>query len=199
MMMFLSALFSNKTMNKYLIVGLGNPDRKYVDTRHNVGFEMLDALASYNDIKVNKIKCRALIGEGKIAGNSVVLAKPQTYMNLSGESVRELCNYFKIDTKNVVVMYDDISLDVGKIRIRPKGSAGGHNGMKNIIYHLKSDDFPRVRFGIGGPGERDLADYVLSKFSKDEIALLTESAKAVPDIVERIVRGDLNSAMNRYN
>ena len=125
-------------MEKFLVVGLGNPDKKYVNTRHNVGFEMIDVLATYANIKVNKVKCKALIGEGRIGGASVILAKPQTYMNLSGESVMELCNYFKIPFENIIVMYDDISLDVGKIRIRQKGSAGGHNGMKNIIYHIQS-------------------------------------------------------------
>jgi len=185
-------------MDKYLIVGLGNPDRKYVNTRHNVGFEMLDTLASYYNIKVNKAKCKAVIGEGKINGTSVVLAKPQTYMNLSGESVRELCNYFKILPQNVIVMYDDISLDVGKIRIRQKGSAGGHNGMKNIIYHLQTEEFPRVRFGIGEP-TFDLVDYVLSKFSKDETKLLIESAKCVPDIISLIIKNDISKAMTLYN
>ena len=185
-------------MEKFLIVGLGNPDKKYVNTRHNVGFEMIDVLASYANIKVNKVKCKALIGEGRIGGNSVILAKPQTYMNLSGESVMELSNYFKIPAENIVVMYDDISLDVGKIRIRQKGSAGGHNGMKNIIYHLQNDDFPRVRFGIGAP-MGDLADYVLSNFSKDETKLLIESAKNVPDIIELIINGNILKAMNKYN
>lgn len=197
MTMSLSAQFLTD-MDKFLIVGLGNPDKKYLNTRHNVGFDMLDTLASYNDIKVNKVKCKALIGEGRIKGHPVVLAKPQTYMNLSGESVLELCNYFKIDSKNVVVMYDDISLETGKIRIRPKGSAGGHNGMKNIIYHLRTEEFPRIRFGIGEP-VGDLADYVLSKFSKQETELLIESAKSVPDIVEIILNDDISKAMNKYN
>lgn len=185
-------------MEKFLIVGLGNPDKKYVNTRHNVGFEMIDVLASYANIKVNKVKCRALIGEGRIGGAPVILAKPQTYMNLSGESVTELCNYFKIPIENIVVMYDDISLDVGKIRIRQKGSAGGHNGMKNIIYHLQSDEFPRVRFGIGEPSG-DLSNYVLSNFSKDETKILIECAKNVPDIIELIIEGNILKAMNKYN
>jgi len=185
-------------MEKFLVVGLGNPDKKYINTRHNVGFEMLDVLASYANIKVNKVKCKALIGEGRVGGAPVILAKPQTYMNLSGESVRELCSYFKIPVENVIVMYDDISIGVGKIRIRQKGSAGGHNGMKNIIYHLQSDEFPRVRFGIGEP-VGDLADYVLSNFSKDETKTLIESAKNVPDIIELIVKGDILKAMNKYN
>ncbi len=185
-------------MDKFLIVGLGNPDKKYINTRHNVGFEMVDVLASYASIKVNKVKCKALIGEGRMGGCPVILAKPQTYMNLSGESVMELCNYFKIPAENVIVMYDDISLEVGKIRIRQKGSAGGHNGMKNIIFHLQSDEFPRVRFGIGAP-LGDLADYVLSNFSKDETKVLIESAKNVPDIIELIIKGDILKAMNKYN
>ena len=185
-------------MEKYIIVGLGNPDRKYINTRHNVGFEMVDVLALYLNIKINKLKCRALVGEGKIGAISVILAKPQTYMNLSGESVQELCDYFKVPAENVIVMYDDISLDVGKIRIRQKGSAGGHNGMKNIIYHLKSEDFPRVRFGIGAP-VGDLANYVLSNFSKDETKVLIECSKNVPDIIETIVNGDISKAMSKYN
>lgn len=185
-------------MDRFLIAGLGNPDKKYLNTRHNVGFEMLDTLASYNSIKVSKLKCKALIGEGRIGGVPVVLAKPQTYMNLSGESIIELCNYFKIPTCNIVVMYDDISLETGKIRIRSKGSAGGHNGMKNIIYHLQTDNFPRVRFGIGQP-EGDLADYVLSKFSEPEVKLLIEAAKCVPDIIELILDGNISKAMNKYN
>lgn len=197
-MMILQSVKFLINMEKFLIVGLGNPDKKYVNTRHNVGFEMIDVLASYANIKVNKVKCKALIGEGRIGGVPVILAKPQTYMNLSGESVMELCNYFKIPVENIVVMYDDISLDVGKIRIRQKGSAGGHNGMKNIIYHLQSDEFPRVRFGIGEPSG-DLADYVLSNFSKDETKILIECAKNVPDITELIIKGNILKAMNKYN
>lgn len=185
-------------MEKFLIVGLGNPEKKYINTRHNVGFEMLDVLASYFNTKVNKIKCKALIGEGRIGGCPVIFAKPQTYMNLSGESVIELCNYFKVPAENVIVIYDDISLEIGKIRIRERGSAGGHNGMKNIIFHLQTDNFPRVRFGIGQPvGE--LANYVLSNFSKEETKVLIESAKNVPDIIELIVNGDILKAMNKYN
>ena len=197
-MMILQSVIFLYNMEKFLVVGLGNPDKKYLNTRHNVGFEMVDVLASYFNIKVNKVKCKALIGEGRIEGSSVILAKPQTYMNLSGESVMELCNYFKIPFENVIVMYDDISLDVGRIRIRQKGSAGGHNGMKNIIYHLQTDDFTRVRFGIGQP-VGDLSNYVLSNFSKDETKLLIESAKNVPEIIELIISGDILKAMNKYN
>lgn len=197
-MTFQSALFSTENMERYLVAGLGNPDRKYVNTRHNVGFEMIDTLAACCSVKVNKAKCRAAIAECKIGGVPVILAKPLTYMNLSGESLRDLCAYFKIPAENIVVMYDDMSLEVGKIRIRQKGSAGGHNGMKNIIYHLKTDEIARVRFGIGKP-LGDPADYVLSKFPPSDIKLLTEAAKSVPDIVELIVSGKVSEAMNKYN
>lgn len=185
-------------MKKWLIVGLGNPDKKYINTRHNVGFEIIDTLASFYNIKVNKVRFKALLGEGIIGKNRVILAKPQTYMNLSGESVRDICDYFNILPENIVVLYDDISLDIGKIRIRKSGSAGGHNGMKNIIYHLYTEDFPRVRFGIGTP-TGDLADYVLSKFSKSETEKLVEAAKCSPDILELILNGDILKAMNKYN
>lgn len=189
---------SSTDMEKYLIVGLGNPDKKYLNTRHNVGFEMLDILALSAGIKVNKVKCNALMGEGRINGKPVVLAKPQTYMNLSGESVLGLSKYYNIKPQNVIVMYDDVSLETGKIRIRPKGSAGGHNGMKNIIYHLQTDEFPRIRFGIGSPAG-DLADYVLSKFSKQETDILIDSGKNVPDIVDLILEGNISTAMNKFN
>ena len=182
----------------FVIVGLGNPGTKYENTRHNVGFMAIDALAEKYGISINEKKHKALCGTGVIEGIKVLLVKPQTYMNLSGESVRELCSYFKIPVDNIIVMYDDISIGVGKIRIRQKGSAGGHNGMKNIIYHLQSDEFPRVRFGIGEP-VGDLADYVLSNFSKDETKTLIESAKNVPDFIELIIKGDILKAMNKYN
>ena len=183
----------------FIIVGLGNPTREYEGTRHNVGFEVIDALADKYNISVTERKSRAFCGKGIIAGQKVVLVKPQTYMNLSGESVRGLVDFYKIDVETeLIVIFDDISLDVGQIRIRAKGSAGGHNGMKNIIYHLQSDEFPRVRFGIGTPvGE--LANYVLSNFSKEETKVLIESARNVPDIIEYIVNGDILKAMNKYN
>lgn len=181
-----------------MIVGLGNPDRKYLNTRHNVGFEMVDVIASYYDIKIRKVKCKALIGEGRIDGVPVVLAKPQTYMNLSGESVRELCAYYRADANRLAVIYDDVSLDTGRIRIRTKGSAGGHNGMKNIILQLKTDAFLRVRVGIG-QNDSDLAEYVLGTFSPEEVQVLVESAKKMPDIAKLLVHGDAAAAMNKYN
>ena len=152
----------------YLIAGLGNPGREYVGTRHNIGFEAADALCSKFDIKFNKEKFRAVFGSGTIAGEKVIVAKPQTYMNLSGESIRELAEWYKIDSENIIIMYDDISLPVGKLRIREKGSAGGHNGIKNIIYQLKTDVFPRIKIGMGMPQnpEYDIKDYVFGHFSK---------------------------------
>ncbi len=192
------ARFSSKIKEPYLIAGLGNPGKKYLDTRHNIGFDMLDTVASFNSIKVSKIKFKALIGEGKIGGENVVLVKPQTFMNLSGESIREIAAYYKIPPDKIIIIYDDVSLEVGRVRIRPKGSAGGHNGMKNIIFQLKTDEFPRVRIGIGQPSA-ELIDYVLGKFSKEEVKTLIELAKQMPEIIETIIKSGIDDAMNRYN
>lgn len=197
--MFRSAHFLIKdNCKKYLIVGLGNPGKKYIDTRHNIGFEMLSSIASYYDIKVKKLKCKAIIGEGKIGEKRVILAMPQTYMNLSGESVKSLMEYYNIPKENLIVISDDISLPVGKFRIRPKGSAGGHNGLKNIIYHLNSDEFIRVKVGVGQP-DGELIDYVLGKFSKNDIKILTENAKQMPEIINMIINHDVSKAMNDFN
>ena len=198
--MFRSAHFSINKNNpeRYLVVGLGNPGKKYVDTRHNIGFEMISSISAYYDIKVKKIKCKAIIGEGKIGEKSIVLAMPQTYMNLSGESVKGLMEYYKIPKERLIVISDDISLPVGKVRIRPKGSAGGHNGLKNIIYHLNSDEFTRVKVGVGEP-QGDVADYVLDKFSKSDIKILTDIAKQMPDLIDIIINQDVSKAMNKYN
>lgn len=195
--MLLSARFSTDK-DRVLIAGLGNPGDKYVNTRHNVGFQMVEAIGCYYDIKIKKLKCRALIGEGKIGGKSVVLAKPQTYMNLSGESIGALAAYYKIKPENVIVIYDDISLETAKLRIRSKGSAGGHNGMKNIILHLKTEQFPRIRVGIGKP-DCDLADYVLQDFSKADVNALVEVAKKMPDIVCDLLTNGIVHTMNMYN
>jgi len=183
---------------KYLIVGLGNPGKKYIDTRHNIGFDIIDVIAAYFGAKVTKLKCKALVGECKINDFNIILAKPQTYMNLSGESVSALAAYYKIQPENIIVIYDDISLNTGKVRIRPKGSAGGHNGMKNIIYFLNTDEFPRIRIGIGEP-DCELIDYVLQKFSKQEIAVLTELAKIMPDLIITLLENGIPTAMNKFN
>jgi len=155
--------------NMIVIAGLGNPGKEYDKTKHNVGFWVIDQLAKQYNIDVTKFKHKALIGDGVIAGKKVLLVKPQTYMNLSGESIRELVDYYKADPENeLIVIYDDINLAPGKLRIRARGSAGGHNGIKNIIAHLGSQDFYRIRIGAGEkPKGQDLADYVLSRFNRD--------------------------------
>lgn len=184
----------------YVIVGLGNPGKKYDVSRHNIGFEVVDEFARSNSIKMNKSKFKAIIGEGNVFGEKVVLVKPQTYMNLSGESVMSIMKFYNLEIENLIVVYDDIDLDVGKLRIRKKGSGGSHNGMKNIIYLLKKDSFPRVRIGVGKPpAGRDLADYVLSHFKKDEQEILIPVVKDAVSAIETIIKDDLDLAMNRYN
>lgn len=185
----------------YIIVGLGNPGRQYAHTRHNVGFDTIDELADRYHISVDTKKHKALYGKGMIEGNRVILAKPQTFMNLSGESVRELIDFYKIDeTKELIVIYDDISLEPGQLRLRTKGSAGGHNGIKNIIAHLGGQEFKRVKVGIGEkPRGYDLADYVLSHFSKEEKEHIEEALKRAREAVVKILEGDMDAAMNEYN
>ena len=185
----------------FIIAGLGNPTKQYEGTRHNVGFEVIDRISEKYNIDVDAKKHRALIGKGIIQGHKVILAKPQTYMNLSGESVRSLLDYYKVDEEHeLIVIYDDISLDVGQLRIRAKGSAGGHNGMKNIIAHLGSQVFPRIKVGVGEkPAKYDLADYVLGHFSKGEAKLMDEGYDHAVHAVELIVSGQINEAMNEYN
>ena len=185
----------------YLVVGLGNPGRDYVGTRHNIGFEAADAICAKYDIKLNKEKFRAVFGEGYIGGDKVIVTKPQTFMNLSGESVREIRDWYKIEDENIIVIYDDISLPIGKLRIREKGSAGGHNGIKNIIYQIGTDIFPRIKIGIGAPehSDYDIKDYVLGRFSDEEVKILIQSViRAAEAVEELIVRGS-KSAMNKFN
>lgn len=183
-----------------IIVGLGNPDAKYNGTRHNIGFSAIVGISDATGIKVNEKKHKAIIGKGMLGGEKVILAMPQTYMNLSGESVREIMDYYKCDPDDVLVIYDDIALDVGKLRIREKGSAGGHNGIKNIIQHLGTDAFPRIRIGVGEkPAKMDLADYVLGRFDKDELPVMREAIEKVVAAAELIVAGEVSTAMNRYN
>ncbi len=183
-----------------IIVGLGNPTREYEGTRHNVGFSVIYALSDKYNINVDTKKHKALIGKGIIEGEKVILAMPQTYMNLSGESVRELIDYYKCDNEDVIVIYDDISLDVGKLRLRAKGSAGGHNGIKNIIAHLGTQEFPRIKVGVGEkPSRMDLADYVLGRFSKEEQPVIRESANKACEAVALMIREDIATAMNKFN
>ncbi len=185
----------------YIIAGLGNPGKKYVGTRHNMGFEALDAVAAKYDIAIKKAKFNALYGEGTIEGEKVVLVKPQTFMNLSGESIREFKSWYKTDDSKIIIIYDDVSLPVGKMRIRPKGSAGGHNGMKSIIYQLGSENFPRIKIGVGSPDnpDYDLADYVLGKFTKAEVKELIRKAIDAADAVGEIIKNGIEKAMTKYN
>jgi len=185
----------------FLIVGLGNPGKDYANTRHNIGFDVIDKLAEAENIGVLEKKHKALFGKGYIGGQKVILAKPQTYMNLSGESIRELIDYYKIDEKEeLIVISDDISLEPGQLRVRKKGSAGGHNGLKNIIQHLGHDTFARVRMGVGEkPKGYDLADYVLGHFSKDEQKVMEEAVKSATDAIRTIIMEDIDAAMNRFN
>ena len=185
----------------YIIIGLGNPTAQYEGTRHNVGFDVIDRLAEKYNIAVDTKKHRAYIGKGMIDGQKVILAKPQTYMNLSGESVRELAEYYKVDPEQeILVIYDDISLDVGQLRIRKKGSAGGHNGIKNIIAHLGTQVFPRIKVGVGEkPKNYDLADYVLGHFSKAEREQIEAGYDRAAEAVRLILAGETDAAMNQYN
>ncbi len=184
----------------YLIAGLGNPSRTYEGTRHNIGFTMIDAIGNKFGIDVTTKKHKALVGRGMIDGMRVILAKPQTYMNLSGESIREITDFYKIEPENIIIIYDDISLDVGQLRIRKKGSAGGHNGVKNIIAHLGTQEFPRIKVGIGNKPEGwDLADYVLSKYTKAEQEALEEASEGVIGAVKLMLADDIEAAMNKYN
>ena len=183
----------------YIIVGLGNPGKKYENTRHNMGFIAVDLLAEKYGIKVDKIKFKALVGEGRIAGQKVLLVKPQTYMNLSGQSVMEVMNFYKEDIENLIVIYDDIDIPTGTIRLRKKGSAGTHNGMRNIVYLLQEDGFPRIRVGIGSESKVDLIHYVTSGVTKKEKDLLEDALTRAADAAACIVEKGIETAMNEYN
>ncbi len=186
---------------EYLLVGLGNPDRKYENTRHNCGWLALDYIAGKLGCKVNKIKFKSFVGEAAIGGKKVLLMKPTTYMNNSGQAVVEAMNFYKIKPENVIVIFDDISLDVGKMRIRQKGSDGGQKGMRSIIYLSGSDAFPRIKIGIGAkPNPNwDLADWVLSKFTDDERKTLDAMFDNAYSAVELMLDGKIDRAMNLYN
>ena len=185
----------------FIIAGLGNPGKEYEGTRHNAGFDVIDALADKYNISVNERKGRAFCGKGIIAGQKVLLVKPQTYMNLSGESIRSLIDFYKPDPEEeFLVIFDDVSLDVGQIRIRKKGSAGGHNGIKSIISHLGTQNFMRIKVGVGEkPKEYDLADYVLGHFSKADKEGMQEVYRQAAEAVEQILIGDIEGAMNCFN
>ncbi len=185
----------------FMIAGLGNPGREYANTRHNIGFDVIDKLAEAEKISVLEKRHKAIIGKGYVAGQKVILIKPQTYMNLSGESLREIADYYKVDTASeLIVICDDVSLDVGQVRIRKKGSAGGHNGLKSIIAHLGHDQFMRVKMGVGEkPSGYDLADYVLGHFTGGERKTMDEAAARSVEAIRMMVAGDVDGAMNQYN
>lgn len=184
----------------YLIAGLGNPTKEYDKTRHNVGFSVLDVLADKYGIDVSERKHRAYCGKGIIEGQKVLLVKPQTFMNLSGESLRSAVDYYKIAPEDIIVIYDDISLEPGQLRIRQKGSAGGHNGIKNIITQLGTQEFPRIKVGVGAkPPRMDLADYVLSRFSKGEQELMDAAFREAAEAAVMMMTDGAERAMNHYN
>lgn len=197
---FNKCIIERQEIEMYIIAGLGNPGEKYDGTRHNAGFSVIDELADKYNISVDTLKHKGLIGKGTIGGEKVILVKPLTYMNESGQCIREVLDYYKADIDDLIVIFDDISLEPGKLRIRPKGSAGGHNGIKSIIAHLGSDSFKRVKFGVGSkPAGWDLADWVLARFPKQEEPLLSESRNKACDAVECILTQGVGSAMNKYN
>lgn len=182
----------------FLIVGLGNPGKEYEKTRHNVGFDAVDIIAKEYNIDINRIKFKGVYGDGKIGDEKVMLLKPATYMNLSGESVLEVAQFYKIPSENIIIIYDDISLEVGRMRIRRKGSAGGHNGIKSIIQNLSSDEFPRIKVGVGEP-KVDLVKHVLGRFMDEDRDKIEEVFKAVTKAVECIVNNGVDTAMNQFN
>lgn len=185
----------------YMIFGLGNPGKKYEFTRHNTGFLCVDLYAEQHGFKIDRLKFKSLIGETKINGKRCLFLKPQTFMNLSGEAVRDAAAFYKIPPDRIIVIFDDISLDVGKMRIRRKGSDGGHNGIKNIIYHLSSDLFPRIKIGIGAKPhpDYDLADWVMTPFSKDDLKSLREVCENAGEALELMVDGKIEEAMSRFS
>lgn len=186
--------------NTYLVVGLGNPGKKYDRTRHNCGFMVLEILSQRHHFKISKIKFKGLLGESRLFGKKVLFLAPHTYMNLSGESVREAVDFYKIPVENLLVIYDDIDIPTGVIRIRPWGSAGSHNGMKSLVRQLSSDRFPRIRVGIGPEPDRiDIADYVLQTFPKSEEKQIYDGLCKAADAVEIFLESGLDLAMNRLN
>ena len=184
----------------YLIVGLGNPENDYANTRHNMGFNVINKISEMCNIKVSKNKFDAFYGMGEINGRKVILLKPQTYMNLSGESIIKFKKFYKIQNKEIIVIYDDIDLDVGKIRLKAKGSSGTHNGMKSVIEHLKTEEFIRVRVGISSPEHKeDMINYVIGPIPKREKELLDKSTDVAANSVLEILKNGIDSAMNKFN
>ncbi len=186
---------------EFLVVGLGNPERRYTLTRHNSGFLCVDELAEKENFKINKLKFKAVIADTDIGSHRVIVMKPQTYMNLSGEAVKAAADFYKIPPEKIIIIFDDISLDVGKLRIKRKGTDGGHNGIKSIIQCIGSTDFPRIKIGVGKKPhpDYDLADWVLSEFKKDEAEPLKQAIDKACGAVSLILDGKIDEAMNRFN
>ena len=183
-----------------LVAGLGNPGRDYAGTRHNIGFGVIARISDKYNIPLTGKEHKAICGKGMIGGEKVILAQPQTFMNLSGECVRSLVDYYKLESEDIIIAYDDIDLEVGQLRIRSKGSAGGHNGIKNIISHLGTNEFPRVKVGVGGkPEGGDLVRHVLGRFSREDEKVLGEVLDVAVEAVETILSDGVEAAMNRYN
>ena len=198
-MLYFPLLYNNRTRFMKLIVGLGNPGKKYEGTRHNMGFMAIDLLSDQAQIDVDKEVFHGLMGRGKIYNEDVILFKPTTFMNLSGTALQEVVHYFKIALEDIVVIFDDMALTPGVIRLRKEGSSGGHKGMQNIIDCLSTEEIKRIRIGIGEPGDWDNIDYVLSKPLKDEMPLIEEAIANAVRAVKEMLRSDFDRAMNKYN
>lgn len=184
----------------FLIAGLGNPGTEYAATRHNIGFDMVTYLGGQYHIPLRSRENKAIVGKGVIGGQKVMLAQPQTFMNLSGESIRALLDYYKTDREKLIIIYDDISLPVGQVRVRPKGSAGGHNGIKNIIQHLGTEEFARIRIGVGAkPEGGDLVKHVLGRFSREEDGMIRDVFALAEEALLTIMNEDVAAAMNQVN
>ena len=198
-MLYFRLVYNIRTRFMKLIVGLGNPGKKYESTRHNMGFMAIDLLSDQAQIDVDKEVFHGLMGRGKIYDEDVILFKPTTFMNLSGTAVQEVVHYFKIANEDIVVIYDDMALEPGKIRLRYEGSSGGHKGMQNIIDCLSTENIKRIRIGIGEPGEWDNVDYVLSKPLKDEMPLIEEAIANAVRAIKEMLKSDFDRAMNKFN
>jgi len=184
----------------YIIVGLGNPEPEYSRTRHNMGFDTINLVASKYKIDMNRTKFNAIYGSGIIEGEKVVLVKPQTFMNLSGQAVREFVNFYKIETENLIVVYDDMDIEKGTMKIRKKGGAGSHNGMKSVVQEIANTDFPRIRVGIGRPEHKDDSiNYVIGNVIDEEYEILHKGVEQAAIAIEEIVKNDIDTAMNKYN
>ena len=184
----------------FLIVGLGNIGKQYENTRHNIGFKAVEFIGEKYNISINRIKFKGTYGEGTIGDEKVILLKPSTFMNLSGESVREVANFYKIPAANIIILHDDMSIDVGRMRIRAKGSAGGQNGIKNIILQLGTEEFPRIKLGVGQPKPNmDWISHVMGGFSKEEKPRLEQIISASSDAVEIMIKSGVSEAMNKFN